>query len=126
MATPLLQARSTRSAPLYNGITFKMQRFAEAVADGCSLADAYRVAFNTANMKDKTVRDEASRLLKNPGVAAAVGALRAKREAENHMLWRSKEDRVWGMVWSVIEADQVSPRSKIKALTLAAQMLGLI
>ena len=88
--------------------------------------DAYRVAFNTSNMKDKTVRDEASRLLKNPGVAAAVEALRAKRDAENHMLWRSKEDRVWEMVWSVIEADHVSPRSKIKALTLAASMLGMV
>ena len=32
--------------------------------------------------------------------------------------------RLWARVWSVIEADHASLQSKIKVLTLAAQMLG--
>ena len=59
-------------------------------------------------------------------MAPTMGAVMLSGEDENHMLWRSKEDRVWEMVWSVIEADHVSPRSKIKALTLAASMLGMV
>lgn len=101
-------------------------RFAELVADGCSLADAYRGAFSTGGMKDKTVRDEASRLAKNPGVTRAIEAIRAERNAENHMQWRSKEDHIWELVWRLVDDPRVPVRSKIKALTLAAQMAGLL
>jgi hypothetical protein len=115
-----------RSAPLPCGLTEKMLRFAERVADGCSLADAYRGAFSTGGMKDKTIRDEASRLAKNPGVTRAIEAIRAERDAENHMRWRSKEDHIWELVWKLVDDPRVPVRSKIKALTLAAQMAGLI
>ena len=118
--------RSGRSAMLPSGITAKMHRFAECVADGYSLADAYRAAFFTANMKDKTVRDEASRLSKNPGVTAVVQAIRREREHQNSMLWRKKEDVIWFSVWALIEDKRTGAGVKVKALTLAAMMAGLV
>lgn len=126
MTLPLPKALSRRrSASLPNGLTVKMYRFAEAVADGSSLADAYRTAFSALQMRPKTVRDEASRLAKNPGVTAAIAAIRAEREAENHMRWRSKEDAIWESTWQLIDDPHASAQTKIKALTLAAQMAGL-
>lgn len=118
--------RAGRSARLANGLTEKMFKFAENVANGSSLADAYRASFFTTNMRDKTVRDEASRLAKNPGVAAAIEAIRAENDLRNRMLWLSKEEAVWDSVWRLIDDPHVSPRAKIKALTLAAAMAGLI
>lgn len=121
-----VQPKAGRSATLPSGITTKMHRFGECVADGYSLADAYRTAFYTANMRDKTIRDEASRLAKNPGVSAVVEAIRAERERQNIMLWRRKEDAIWVSLWSLIEDQRVRPRTRIKALTLAAAMAGLL
>lgn len=121
-----LPKRAGRSARLPNGLTEKMFRFAEAVAEGSSLADAYRASFFTTNMRDKTVRDEASRLAKNPGVAAAIDAIRKENDLRNRMFWLSKEEVIWDSVWRLIDDPCVPPRSKVKALTLAAQMAGLI
>lgn len=115
-----------RSAPMPHGITDKMNHFAECVADGTSLADAYRTAFDTSRMLPKTVRDEASRLLQNPGVTAAVEAIRQRREAENRMRWRSKQERIWEATWHIIDDPAVSCRLKLKALRIAAEMAGMI
>lgn len=118
--------RAGRSARLSGGLTEKMLRFAEAVAEGMSLADAYRTSFHTANMRDKTIRDEASRLAKNPGVAAAIEAIRSEKEARNRMLWHSEEEAIWNTLWRLIDDPDVVTRSKLKALTLAARMAGLL
>lgn len=54
-------------------MTPKQERFAQAVADGMSQADAYRVAFDVkATTKPETVQQSASRLMANPKVAARV------------------------------------------------------
>ena len=118
--------RAGRSARLPGGLTEKMLRFAEAVAEGMSLADAYRTSFHTANMRDKTIRDEASRLAKNPGVAAAIEAIRDERDRQNHMRARSEEDRIWEVIWKLLDHPQVSVRWKLNILTLAAKMAGLL
>ena len=115
-----------RSAKLPSGITQKMQRFAEGVADGLSAADAYRAAFNTSNMLPKTVRDEASRLLKNHGVSAAITACRAEFERKQQISRQKIEDRLWERLWGLIEADSTPPSAKVKALTLAAKLAGML
>ena len=59
-------------------MTPKQERFAQAVADGMSQADAYRVAFDVkATTKPETVQQSASRLMANPKVAARVKELQA-------------------------------------------------
>ena len=115
-----------RSANLPSGITEKMYRFAEGVANGLSAADSYRAAFNTANMLPKTVRDEASRLLKNPGVTAALEALRTQKTHQQRVSRQKSEDRVWEHLWGLIDGVETPPSVKVRALTLAAELAGLM
>jgi hypothetical protein len=106
-------------------ITHKMECFAVHVAGGMKLADAYRASFHTANMKAKTVRDEASRLAQNPGVAAAIAEEKAEIRRRNHITALKKEDRIWSCVWALAENKDVAPSVRVKALQLAAQLCGM-
>jgi phage terminase small subunit len=58
-------------------ITPKQQAFALAYIELQNCSAAYRTAYNTANMKPKTVHEAASRLLKNSKVAARIAELKA-------------------------------------------------
>jgi hypothetical protein len=115
-----------RSPNLPSGITEKMYRFAEGVADGLSAADAYRAAFNTSNMLPKTVRDEASRLLKNRGVSTALEALRAEKTHQQRVSRQKSEDRVWEHLWGLVDGVETPPGVKVRALTLAAELAGMM
>ena len=115
-----------RSAKLPSGITEKMFRFAEEIVNGLSAADSYRSAFNTSKMLPKTVRDEASRLLKNPGVSTALEALRAEKTRQQWVSRQKVEDRVWERLWSLIDGAETPPRVQVRALTLAAEMAGML
>jgi hypothetical protein len=55
-------------------LTHKQRQFARYFADGCSLAAAYRRAYNT-HAKPNTVRVEACRLNRKPGIAAEINRL---------------------------------------------------
>jgi hypothetical protein len=114
-----------RSGTLPSGITTKMDLFARHVAEGLSLANAYRAAFSTAKMKAKTIRDDASRLARHPGVRAAIEAHRAEIEARNRMSALERGDRIWEQIWGLIEGEGVPPVVKVKALDLAARMAGM-
>ena len=116
-----------RSGTLPSGITAKMDSFSRHVAEGSSLADAYRQAFNTANMKAKTIRDDASRLAQHSGVRAAIEAYRAEIEARNSMSALERDERIWTRLWHIIEAEgeEVPPAVKVKALDLAARLCGM-
>lgn len=114
-----------RSGTLPSGITAKMDTFARHVAEGMSLADAYRQAFNTANMKPRTVSNEASRLVANPGVSAAIDAYRTEIDAQNRISSLERSDRIWQRLWALVEGVDVPPAVKVKALDLAARLAGM-
>ncbi len=114
-----------RSGTLPSGITVKMDLFARHVAGGMSLADAYRQAFNTANMKSKTVSNDASRLARHHGISAAIEAYRAENDARNRMLALQRDERIWERVWELVENDEVPPAVRVKALDLAARLAGM-
>lgn len=73
-------------------LTSRQENFAVNVATGVdesgspiSQAEAYRRAFNSGKMSDKTVWEEASKLAANPNIAARIAELRAK-VAEKHVI----------------------------------------
>ena len=115
-----------RSAKLPSGITEKMFRFAEEIVNGRSAEDSYRAAFNTSKMLPKTVRDEASRLLKNPGITAALEALWAEKTYQQRVSRQKSEDRVWEHLWGLIDGVETPPGVKVRALTLAAELAGML
>jgi phage terminase small subunit len=57
-------------------LTAKQEAFVKNIIDGMSQADAYRSAYDTKRMKDKTVWEKASALMKNDKVTARVKELR--------------------------------------------------
>lgn len=114
-----------RSGTLESGITKKMDIFAKRVAEGLSLADAYRAAFNTANMKPRTVSNDASRLARHHGVSAAISQYRSEIEVRNRMSALERSDRIWQNLWELIDGANVPPAIKVKALDLAARLCGM-
>jgi len=53
-------------------LTAKQENFVELLTQGTSQASAYRGAYETQNMSDKTVWEEASRLRRHPKVSARI------------------------------------------------------
>lgn len=122
-----LKAAESQISPLvrHRPLTHKMQCFACNVAAGMKLADAYRASFHTANMLPKTIRDEASRLAQNPGVAAAIAEERTKIDRRNRISALKQEDRIWLTLWALAENEEVAPSVRVKALHLAAHLCGM-
>ena len=81
-------------------LTPKREAFAQAVANGKTQADAYREAFNAANMKPETIWSKASELMADGKVAARVEELRELLASKQ--LW-SREDSV-NTLKSIIES----------------------
>ena len=85
-------------------LTSKRQAFAQQVALGDSLADAYRNSgYQWQNMKPAVIRTEASRVMANPDVSLLVERLRVENERS-------------------IRAGEVSDRDKV--LTKLRDLMG--
>ena len=57
-------------------LTPKQEKFVQGIIDGLSQADAYRSAYSTNNTSDKTIWENASRLMNNPKVTARIQEIR--------------------------------------------------
>lgn len=63
-------------------LTAKQEKFCQNIAKGMNQSDAYREAYNTAKGKDKTVWENASRLMSDSKVTARIEELRAETTEE--------------------------------------------
>jgi hypothetical protein len=59
------------------GLTPQQEKFAQGVASGKSLSDAYRFAYKASRMKPQTINDTASKLMANPEITHRVKSLQA-------------------------------------------------
>ncbi len=57
-------------------LTAKQEQFVKNIIDGMSQADAYRNAYDTSRMADKTIHEKASRLMADGKVKARLKELR--------------------------------------------------
>jgi len=57
-------------------VTAKQEEFCQFILEGCTQTEAYRRAYNTENMLDKTMCEEASRLMNDRNVSARIQQLR--------------------------------------------------
>ena len=60
-------------------LTVKQNDFVVEIMEGASQTSAYRSAYNTQNMSQKTIWEEASRLRRHPKVAARIIELEASK-----------------------------------------------
>jgi len=66
-------------------LTPKQEAFCQAIADGNSQADAYRLAYDASKMADPEIYTEASRLMARPNISLRVDEL--KEELSAKRLW---------------------------------------
>ena len=105
-------------------MTPKQKKFTEVFVNGTSQSQAYRTAYYTQNMSQKTVWEESSRLRKHPKVAARIIELEVEKEARRRMQALSREDRV------LKELEEIAYRdgpisSRLRALELLGKHIGL-
>ena len=65
------------SAKNEHGLTPQQEVFAQGVARGKSLSEAYRAAYKASKMKPETVNDAASKLMANPEITHRVRQLQS-------------------------------------------------
>ena len=105
-------------------LTFKQSQFISKVMEGTNQTSDYRNAYNTQNMSQKPIWEEASRLRRHPKVTARIVELEAEKEARRRMQALSREDRVLQELEKIAFGD--GPASgRLKALELLGKHVGL-
>ena len=101
-------------------LTPKQEKFVQGIIEGKSQADAYRSAYNTKNMTDKTIREEASRLMSDPNVSTTVKELRNQVKASTIM---SAQER---MEWltDLIKNTEEGTTDRLRAIDIINKMTG--
>ena len=106
------------------GLTAKQEGFAQGVARGLTLSDAYRMAYDAEKMKDATIWTEASSLVDNPKVATRVSSLqKAQEEKTLHDHARLKRLVLERLHGEAINAESDSAR--IRALELLGKSIAM-
>ena len=87
-----------------SNLTPKQEKFIQALIAGKSQREAYKIAYNATNMKDKTIDERASVLFKNDKIKTRYNelleehkkkALYTREEMVNDLIWikeKAKED----------------------------------
>lgn len=105
------------------GLTEKMEAYARGVANGETLADAYRKAYVADNMSTATVYTEASKLMDHPAVAARVRMLMEERAKRTHAIDAMRVRRhVFDRLMMESVDDESPPAARIRALELLGKV----
>lgn len=107
-------------------LTQKQEKFVQALISGKSQREAYKEAYNAANMKDSTVDSNACRLLNNSKVAARYNELKAEEEARQREKYSLDRDKALeSYLWLVNEAKETMEVCGIKQATANAYISAL-
>lgn len=101
-------------------LTAKQEQFAQNIIKGMSQADAYRSAYNTSRMTDKTIHEKASRIANDDKVRARITELRGQISTENIMTAQKRLEWLTELVYN--EESCVS--DKLKAIDIMNKMQG--
>jgi len=127
LPAPLVTVRKPkqRGPLLAQGLTDSQQRFCEAVAEGHSLAEAYRMCYQTDNMAHGTLYNKACLLYKRGDVREMVENIRhRKREGTLHDSARALDFALTHLQREATQAEQ--PAARIRAIELIMKHHGLL
>lgn len=101
-------------------LTAKQEQFAQNIIQGMTQADAYRSAYSTKRMADKTIHENASRLANDSKVRARIDELRGQISTESIMTAQKR------LRWltELIESEKESTTDKLKAVDIMNRMQG--
>lgn len=100
-------------------LTAKQELFVNKIIEGMSQADAYRAAYSTKNMNDKTIHEAASRLASDSKVSARLAELRGQLTKETIM---SAEKRLEWLTGVITGAHMTA--DKLRAVDIMNKMTG--
>lgn len=101
-------------------LTAKQEEFAKRIAEGMTQADAYRSAYSTKRMSDKTIWENASRLMADSKVLARVKELRDM--AAKSTIMTAQKRKEW--LTEVINDPDVDINARLKASDQLNRMEG--
>lgn len=101
-------------------LTAKQEAFCQNIIQGMSQADAYRSAYDTKRMADKTVHEKASLLASNDKVRARLSELRDKLANEKIMSAQKRMEWLTVVIHDVHEKTE----NRLKALDIMNKMDG--
>jgi phage terminase small subunit len=101
-------------------LTAKQEQFVQGIISGMTQADAYRSAYDTSRMTDKTVHEKASRLSADDKVRARLEELRGELVKETIMTAQERLEWLTG----AIQSDDVAINDKLKAIDIMNKMQG--
>lgn len=101
-------------------LTAKQEQFVQNIIQGMSQADAYRSAYDTKSMSDKTIHEKASLLASQDKVRARLTELRDK--LANEKIMSAQKRMEW--LTDLIKNDDASNTDKLKALDILNKMDG--
>ena len=101
-------------------LTAKQEAFVQNILQGMSQADAYRSAYDTKSMTDKTVHEKASLLASQDKVRARLTELRDK--LANEKIMTAQERLQW--LTELVKSAEASNTDKLKALDIMNKMDG--
>ncbi len=100
-------------------LTAQQEKFAQAIAlEDMTQADAYRSAYNTARMTDKTIWERASVLANDSKVATRVAELRKEAMTPKVMNAQKRREKLTEL------AESDDPNVSMKAIDLLNKMDG--
>lgn len=101
-------------------LTAKQEAFVHNIIQGMSQADAYRSAYNAKKMSDKTIWENASRLMANDKVTARLTELRNELAKPSIM---SAQERLEWLTQLIMSKDE-STTDKLRAADIMNKMQG--
>ena len=104
-------------------LTAKQENFVELLTQGTNQTSAYRGAYETQKMSDKTVWEEASRLRRHPKVSTRILELEKEKEARRRLQAFSREERVLNEL-ERIAFGEGPVAGKLKAMELLGKHIG--
>lgn len=100
-------------------LTPKQETFVKAIVfDGMNYSDAYRSAYNTNGMSDKTVNEKASRLKDEDKIRARIKELSAEIDSPKIMTVTKRAEKLSAL------AESDDPSVAMKAIDLLNKMTG--
>jgi phage terminase small subunit len=100
-------------------LTPKQEQFVQNMVKGMSQADAYRAAYSSNKMSDKTIHEAASRLANDSKISARLSELRGQLTKETIMTAQRRLE--W--LTEVINGNE-DINAKLKALDIMNKMQG--
>jgi hypothetical protein len=105
-------------------LTAKQEAFAQAIASGMNQSDAYRAAYDAANMKPNVVNVKASELMADGKVSVRVDELR--RPVVEELQYGLKEAMLEAADAMAVARGKENGGAMVAAVTLRAKLAGLL